>query len=264
MLAAYALGALDSDEQRFVETHLDACPSCRAQYGAYLDTTTLLAKAVPQKASPSVIEQALLQQARADVARKGAAPSDVREQEEYAGVFERLMNGLRRIWHGAMKLAPLGLIAALIAICALAYQVLQLSNQLSTLQARFDQQAQVIQTFQRAYTAQTDLYGAMAATGASATLRYSPNIKFGLLKVNNLATLPDTQAYQLWLVDATGKRDSGAVFNVPARTGGEAIFVVQAPRTFDNYVRFGVSIEPASGSPGPTGPAALTMQKPAP
>jgi anti-sigma-K factor RskA len=44
------------------------------------------------------------------------------------------------------------------------------------------------------------------------------------------------------------------------QVNGKASYVVIAPRQFNSYVRFGVSIEPAGGSPGPTGPAALLSE----
>lgn len=54
------------------------------------------------------------------------------------------------------------------------------------------------------------------------------------------------------MVDAGGKRDSGAIFMT--QTNGKASYVVVAPRRFESYVRFGVSIEPRA-CPGPTGSA---------
>jgi anti-sigma-K factor RskA len=76
-----------------------------------------------------------------------------------------------------------------------------------------------------------------------------------VLWAEDLPPLPASQSYQLWLIYADGTRDSGAVFSVPA--DGSATVVVVAPKPFSAYARFGISVEPAGGSPAPTGPAAL-------
>jgi len=102
------------------------------------------------------------------------------------------------------------------------------------------------------------MIGTANAKDASATLLFDAQATSGVLLVRNLPALPAEKTYQLWLVDSTGQRDSGAVFTVPPDANGPITYVVYAPRSLKSYVRCGVSIEPRGGSPKPTGPAALT------
>jgi anti-sigma-K factor RskA len=75
------------------------------------------------------------------------------------------------------------------------------------------------------------------------------------LRVSGLMPLDPTQQYQLWLVKPDGSRDSGAVFSV--EEDGSAVVHITPTERFNQYQRLGVTIEPAGGSPGPTGPQVL-------
>ena len=79
---------------------------------------------------------------------------------------------------------------------------------------------------------------------------YRPEL--GTLVVDHLEPLPPGQQYQLWLIN--GGRISGGVFDVGE--DGYGSLTVRAPAPLDSYT-FGVTIEPAGGSPGPTGPRVL-------
>jgi anti-sigma-K factor RskA len=76
----------------------------------------------------------------------------------------------------------------------------------------------------------------------------------GTLIVHGLPWLEPERQYQLWLVNDDG-RVSGAVFSVEAE--GFTSVEVSAPEPLPSYYRFGITIEPAGGSPGPTGDGVL-------
>ena len=97
---------------------------------------------------------------------------------------------------------------------------------------------------------------------SSRQLVASPDGDEAVIRVEQLPTLPGDQAFQLWLVDAAGTVTSGGVFN---RQGdADATFIrVPLEQPLDAYQRFGVSIEPAGGSPfpdRPTGPRVFSVQ----
>ena len=73
----------------------------------------------------------------------------------------------------------------------------------------------------------------------------------GAVVVEDLPPLDADQQYQLWLIDEDGQRTSGAVFSTDA--DGYAATMIISPVPLTNYTAFGVTIEPAGGSPGPTG-----------
>jgi len=75
----------------------------------------------------------------------------------------------------------------------------------------------------------------------------------GYLIIRNLPPPPAGKAYQLWLIRPNGVRDNGGLF-----TGGDTVVLpVKPPTDWHTYQGVGVTIEPAKGSPSPTGPRVL-------
>ena len=99
------------------------------------------------------------------------------------------------------------------------------------------------------------LAGTEAAPQAHAILIAPKDGMEGALVVDHLPLLDSAHAYQLWLVDESGQRVSGGVFVVNKE--GYATLTIKAPRPLKSYKTFGVTVEPAEGSPGPTGPKVL-------
>jgi anti-sigma-K factor RskA len=89
-----------------------------------------------------------------------------------------------------------------------------------------------------------DAWGTLTITGDDA-----------VLSVAELPPLDESEQYQLWLVRTDGTRDSGAVFSVEPDGSAEVPVTLALPA--EDYIRCGITIEPAGGSPGPTGPGVL-------
>jgi anti-sigma-K factor RskA len=94
------------------------------------------------------------------------------------------------------------------------------------------------------------LMGTEVAPEARGTILISEGGRNGTLVVEGLPPLDAAQQYQLWLID-DGARDNGGVFSVNA--DGYSSMTLTAPQALDAYSAFGITIEPAGGSPGPTG-----------
>lgn len=77
------------------------------------------------------------------------------------------------------------------------------------------------------------------------TLVYRPGEMTAVIRVANLPPLTPEQAYQLWLIDDAGSV-SGGIYRLTEATN---YIQVPATRPINEYLRFGVSLEPASGSP---------------
>ncbi len=84
---------------------------------------------------------------------------------------------------------------------------------------------------------------------------YSRDGSAAIFVVYGLPQLPAGQLYQLWLIH-DGQRDSGGLFAVDDE--GYAVLLIHAPRQLGQYQGLGVTNEPASGSPAPTGTRVLT------
>ena len=222
-LAAYALGCLDEAEARQVREHLAVCAECRAELASYEAVTDKLALAAPEVAPPARLRQRLM--AHIQPARRPAAA---------ASWWESLSRLFRRS-------APAWALASLVLVVAL------VTSNVLWLQAGRGRPAGEMRTLTLRSTA--------AAPGATGMLVMSPNGEYGTLVVDGLPTLELTQQYQLWLVHE-GERVSGGVFSVGGH--GYGALVVYAPAPLSLYDSFDITIEPAGGSPEPTGPQVLS------
>lgn len=100
------------------------------------------------------------------------------------------------------------------------------------------------------------LSGTESAPAASGAFYVSE--REGVLVVRGLEPLAEEQAYQLWLIPAEGQPVSAGL--LPLREAGPTWQTVAIPDGARDFAGFGISIEPALGSPAPTGPIVLLGQ----
>ncbi len=96
--------------------------------------------------------------------------------------------------------------------------------------------------------------GTEVAPDAEGTLVISGDGEYGTLVVDGLPALDQAHQYQLWLI-RDGQRTSGGVFSVNEEGYGALLISSEAP--LSSYPSFGITVEPAGGSPGPTGDKVL-------
>ncbi len=237
-LPAYALGVLDPEEAAQVEAHLAVCEICRAELRAYESVVGDLALAVPQVAPPPALKQRIL---------AGVAPTPKPEPgrapiSPQSSWWQRLLAALR---------PPSNTFAAVAAVLLL----ILLTSNLVLLSRLRTLERQVAMTKPLPVVA---LHGSDMTPQARAVLILSEDGQRGALVVDDLPPLDENHAYQLWLITPDGKRDSGAVFRVGE--DGYMTLTIENPMPLKNYAAFGVTIEPAGGSPQPTGPNVLKGQ----
>ena len=66
LVAAYALDALDSSEEREFEEHLAACEPCRDELASLRETAAALAYDAPGPPPPLALRERILEQARGE------------------------------------------------------------------------------------------------------------------------------------------------------------------------------------------------------
>jgi anti-sigma-K factor RskA len=225
---AYVLGCLDEGEQRQVADHLAICESCRAEAQVYQQLLDEMPFAVAESEPPPGLKTRIMQQV------KKTSPEPYREPK--TSPWEKLSQLLR----GA---APAWGLASLALIAVLALSNAYLWGRVSSLEKELQSDFMTV-----------DLQGSEAAPGATGVLIISPHGDQGTLVVDDLPTLSQTQQYQLWLI-RDGQRTSGGVFSVDPEGYGH--LVVLSPTPLTSYSAFGVTVEPAGGSPGPTGDKVL-------
>jgi anti-sigma-K factor RskA len=224
-LPAYALGILEEEEARSVAQHLARCVDCRQELISYQGLTERLALAGPSHDPPARIKQRVMRRVQPARAWPGPLP---------AGTWIQQVLGFFR------RTAPAWGLAALVLVIGLAVSNLWLWRQVDrTKQASLPDGMRSV-----------TLTGSEAAPLATGALVLSDDGEYGTLVVDGLPPLDPEQAYQLWLI-RDGVRTSGGVFTVNEE--GYGALWVSAPESLDSYPAFGITIEPAGGSEGPTG-----------
>ena len=234
-LPAYALGILEGEEERQVSEHLSQCSVCAGELEAYQLVASQLALAAPDRQPPSRLKQAILEQAEAAVRESRAARPT---WPQPAFVRQPALSWRERLSAFFYRAAPVWGVASLVLIVVLAATSLFLYNQVR-------QQSVSMNQFHVIAMVGTD-----SAPQARGVLVSSPDGRYGTLVVDGLPNLDAGKTYQLWL-NRDGDRVSGGLFTV-GRTGYGAL-KVDPHIPLSQYNRFGITIEPEGGSPGPTG-----------
>ena len=225
LISAYALGCLDEDEAGQVERHLAECHSCRAEAESYRRVSAQMALAGPLVTPPPELRARLL-------ARIAPAPEPLPRPSPRLSLWQQVAAFSQRI-------APVWTPVSLLLIVGLLVANVVLWRAGSPSPAEVNLASVEMTGTEQAPTAR----GVLSAAGP-----------IGVLVVYDLPPLDVSQQYQLWLIQ-DGQRTNGGVFSVDQT--GFAQLQVEAPQPLLKYSAFGVTVEPAGGSPGPTGAKVL-------
>lgn len=245
LIDLYALGALEPEEQAAVDRHLHDCAECHALLADSRRVVDLLAWSPEQRTPPPDLQRKVRQRIeQIQRARPAASPQRRRGFPAWTRSFFSPRNGL--------------LAAALALALALAGWNLALQRQITAVTAQVQRSQQLISVLRGAGVQVVTLEPQPAAPNAWASMVINPAGTDAYLVADGLPQLPAGKAYQLWLVRGDNTRANGGLFRVDER--GAATLPVRAPARLSTYVRCGITIEPESGSPGPTGPSVLRSQ----
>lgn len=226
-LPAYALGALDDVEAKEIQEHLEGCAACRRELKLYEEAAGQLAYTVAPSEPPAGLKHKVM-----------GAISETTAPDYSAGAtwWESWLQGVQQFFAGPVWRPALLLLVVILGAGNLALW------------------QRVQQTENAAPFRTVRLAGTENANEATAVIIISEDGGHGALIVQELPELSEEQQYQLWLID-DGQRTDGGVFSV-TEDGYKSLYV-SSPRPLGDYDAFGVTIEPAGGSPGPTGPQVL-------
>ena len=213
LIPGYALGSLDGEDSDRVRQHLAGCRACREELASYQEVTGRLALAVPEQDPLAWLESRIMEKVLS-TRRRRTVP-------EFLG----------------MRQPVLAAVAAALIIALGAGNVYLLARP-------FQSQALVPGLVTVVLTGTGDTQQAYG------TIVIDRDDNRGVLAVRGLAPLEASRAYQLWIIKETERR-SGGVFNVTP--DGYGSLQITVPAGFTGFTRFGISIEPAEGSPSPTG-----------
>lgn len=227
LLPAYAIGSLEADEVSRVEEHLQSCLICRDESHAFQAVAAQLSFAAPVAQPSPDLKDRLMERVRA---ARPKGQERIPPQVPTRSLWERLLP----VW----GMASLVLIFALASFSFLLWQRV---NQIEYSTSPGGMRA-------------VPLSASEAASRATGFVLISADGDAGALVVDGLPPLGEDQQYQLWLI-RDGKRTSGAIFSTDEKSyGGTRI---RAPLSLLEYSAVRVTVEPAGGSPQPTGKQVL-------
>jgi anti-sigma-K factor RskA len=225
--AAYALDALDERERIAFEAHYPACEVCRADVIDFRATVTHLAEA-SSVAPPS----ALRAQVMADISHtrqlSPLLPTAVIDMAE--------RRRRRQRWTGA----AMAVAAAVVVIVA------------GTIVVGGDDQPAYAAKLETVLVQDDARFVTLATTGSDAgagsvKVAWSDELDSAVLLADDLPAAPAGKAYELWLIGADGPVPMNVLDRASDGQVRKVLDISTAPQAW------GVTIEPDTGSPAPTG-----------
>jgi anti-sigma-K factor RskA len=227
LLPGFALGCLDASEERQVIEHLAGCDHCQAELKRYDQVVTELPMAIELSIPPEGLKGRILTR----VSQAGhPAPNKTSS-------WSSILNSLRQS-------SPVWGLASVALVLILAVSNFLLLQRLG--QGQGDSPG-VLRT--------VVLTGTDFTPDATGRVVISRDGNRGVVVVDGLPKLDESQQYQLWLLK-DGRRDSGGVFSVGS--SGYGWVYVRSPDPLASYQAAGITIEPSGGSAGPTGEKVLS------
>jgi anti-sigma-K factor RskA len=237
LIPEYALGALEGDEKDAVEALLQRSAEARqvfAEYDALLVNTILLTTPI-QNAPPNMTADfAVRLRAETEAAPPAAKVTLVPPKAQRPARFAP-----------SLVLVAAALLLFLIGLGVVIRGGINFGNLLPTVDVA---QVEINQILNHS-AAQRIAVNFTNDPGVSGSLVYVATEKRAVLEVSRLATLPETNAYAVWLIDSAPR--AMGVFNT-SRTGDLTRYLVRADVPITNYQVVALTVEKASGSDKPT------------
>lgn len=227
LIPAYALGALDPDEQEAFEAllaHDAEAQKLVAEYQALTDSLVLITPAQP---APSHLKDDLRKRLAAQ--RKSEPPQ-----------IQPLPPSESKL--SSRTLARLMALAAMLIVVFGAVWFLtrgQYPPSAPELYASLSNQEGAIRVAVVPDPTQEQITGMLVA---------APDGRQAVIRVNNLPVLAPDQTFQLWLINSQKRIQSGGLFQA-AQAEDATYIILPLESPLQDYQAFAVSIEPAGGSP---------------
>jgi anti-sigma-K factor RskA len=241
----YALGVLEGDELRGIETHVNSCANCAQKVSEARGRIAVLAFSAESQEPSLKVRQRLMARVRAEA--NPARASDPVQTDRAPS----------RFWNFAW-----GVVAVALAIFAV-----YLWNSNKVLQDELNQQ-EVAMKQQMAVTERARAIAALFSSPKTVTVNLAAKspITIGsgrvvynsqqgaLIYAGTLPPLAADKSYELWVIPQTGNPIAAGVFSVDAN--GDGTVVLPKIPAGVSAKAFAVTIEPAGGGAAPTGPMA--------
>jgi len=232
-LSALALGALDSAERIEVEAHVRGCAECQAELQALLKVVDGIGLEASPVTPPEALKSKVLARVTAQPQLRAVPPADVRPiavPPKPAGSW----------------VMPVALAASLVLAAAALFYAFRLQTEVQELKKT---------TFllQSADLVRANMKGQGSASNATGLALWSKTNGM-LFSATQLPKLPAGRVYQLWTITGTTATSAGLL--TPDANGAVRLELPVSANAAKPDA-FGLTIEPAGGSPAPTLPIVL-------
>ena len=251
LTGAYALDALDDNERRMFEEHMETCADCRAEVAEFAATAAYLGMAVAVQPPPQLRDQVLAQ-----IRQVRQLPPERSNVVPLRGVSRRRFN--------LMAVAASILAVLAIALGVVAYQNDQRADELAAEAQQSQQEAEQNRQQLDALAAEAErvtsvlaapdaqrTFGEVRDGGAAAAVASEEQGEVILL-TRGLPELAEDLIYQLWFISGDDPDAleivSGGVLDVPP--DGDLTQVAEGDLAGVNTIA--LSVEPSGGSEQPT------------
>jgi anti-sigma-K factor RskA len=254
LIPAYALGALDDDERRFVEAKLPECPEAEAELDTYAALSQAMLFTAPPIKPPASLESKLM----AQIAPKPTAvvpPSgEMKRVVPQAPAGKSLLQTLMDLFIGRRQGFVLAGLAFALFLVSNVYWMVELGRirtEQTVLTSQMEEQEALLQLVGAREMNRVELHGEEAPLFASLVWTTADDNEswIALLNVENLPALPTDRVYQLWLI-RDEQATSAGLFRVDE--SGKAILVFRSTEPIATFERIAVSEEPTHGSDSPS------------
>jgi anti-sigma-K factor RskA len=252
LCSIYALGALDGEELREFEAHLETgCPLCGQQIREYSETVASIPEALANVRPSADLKDRLMARLDREVPKRGVV--------DFKPVTPLANPRPKRGW-----LPWACAVAAGIALTVSLTRVSSLNRGLAEQQQRLNEQLEQLKVFQRLLSNEkevtqfvakpgsriTTLAGTDKSPQAAGKILWNAQEKKAFFYASNLAAPPEGKTYQLWMIAGNKPIDAG-IFSVGP--DGSGFLKVPSLSDADKAQKFAVTLEPAGGVPQPTG-----------
>jgi anti-sigma-K factor RskA len=246
----YALGALRGEEADAIEAHVASCEDCAGKLAEARGRVALLALAAdPVEPSPGTKELLLRQLVATSEGREYSRRLEKPRHSGFLGT-----NWWTAVWAPAALALALVTIFFWVQVKKADEQIEANRSALAKLQAQVEDTQAYIDLFEAKDTVRVPLAPSREVRGTTASVLYNARLGKAFYSDTLSTPPPPDKSYQLWLVPAEGNPISAGVLT-PVSGAGSRMFASVTPGT--NAKAFAVTIEPAGGSPQPTGPKIL-------
>jgi len=236
-LSLYALGTLQGDERRAVETHLEECSACRQELEKLLGDLALLAFSAGGPRPPARSRRRLMAAIAKEPRRAQLRPR------------------ARVAWWNALPWATA--LGVIVIAVLLAHQNSDLRGRLAELDTRSSKQEQQLleakQLLSTLSSPEAEHFTLVAGKnppqpqGKAIYIRGSGTLVF---LASNMPAIPAEKIYELWLIPRSGTPIPAGLFKPDAR-GAAAVIRPPLPTGVEAKT-FAITVEPEAGSSAPT------------